>query len=79
MASMFPKPQISGGMSDRMSAIRGLMGGNPEAFAMQALRTNQGFADFVQRNQGKSIGQIASENGVDINLVRNIMTQLNIT
>ena len=64
---MFPKPQISGGMSDRMSAIRGLMGGNPEAFAMQALRTNQRFADFVHRNQGKSIGQVLSEENIDPN------------
>ena len=49
------------------------MGGNPEAFVTQALQTNQGFADFVQRNQGKSIGQVLSENNIDPNAFSGFM------
>ena len=69
MASMFPKPQSS----DRISQIKGMMGGNPGAFVMQFARTNPQFAAFVQQNQGKSIEQIASENGVDMGAVMRAM------
>jgi hypothetical protein len=49
-------------MADRIAAIRGLMGGNPDAFVAQALQSNPQFAEFVQRNQGKSVEQVLSEN-----------------
>lgn len=49
------------------------MGGNPEAFVMQALQTNPQFAAFVRANQGKSPEQIASENNIDLSAIRGLM------
>lgn len=38
---------------------------------MMAQRVPQ-FAEFMQMNQGKSVEQVAAENGVDINLLRQL-------
>lgn len=73
MQSIFPRPQSSGGFSDMVSSIRGLVGGNPEAFAMRMMQTNPQFAEFVRANQGKSVEQIATENGIDPEMLRKVM------
>lgn len=55
-----------------MSAIRQMAGGNPEAFAQRLMQTNPQFADFVRQNQGKSLQQIAIENGIDPSVLSNV-------
>ena len=47
-----------------------MLGGNPQAMAQQMMRTNPRFAQFVQRNQGKTPEQIARENGIDWDVIR---------
>ena len=38
---------------------------------MMAQRVPQ-FAEFMQKNQGKSVEQVAAENGIDMNLLRQL-------
>lgn len=71
MASLFPRPQSS--LSNRLGAIKGMVGGDPSAFARQMMASNPSFADFVRQNQGKSPEQIAQEHGIDWNAIRQFM------
>jgi len=66
---MFPRPQ-SNGFADRINAIKGMINGNPQAMAMQLMQSNPQFAAFVRQNQGKSVEQIAQENGIDMEALR---------
>lgn len=56
MASIFPRP--SSGLADRVSSIMGMLRGDPQSIAQQMMRTNPQFAEFVRRNQGKSLDQL---------------------
>lgn len=76
MASLFPRPSQSNGIADRINAIRGMVSGDPQAFAQQMMRTNPQFAAFVQRNQGKSPEQIAQENGLDWGAISGALNNL---
>ena len=46
-----------------------MMGGDPQAFAMQMMRSNpqlaQQFDAFMQANQGKTPAQVLRERGID--------------
>ncbi|WP_322154396.1 hypothetical protein [Paratractidigestivibacter sp.] len=58
------------GVSDKTSLIsrlRQMAGGNPEALYARLMQTNPQFAKFIHDNQGKSVQQIAKENGIDYN------------
>lgn len=74
MAGLFPRPQSSGAFGN-LDAIRGMVGGNPAAFAQRLMSTNPTFAQFVRQNQGKTPEQIASENGIDYGALRRYMGQ----
>lgn len=50
-----------------------LRGQDPQQVAQMMAQRNPQFAAFLQQNQGKSVEQIAAENGVDMNLVRELM------
>ena len=75
-SSLFPSsvpPSRANGKSlfDLIGMARSAQGG-PAAFAQQLMRENPQFREFAERNQGKSPEQIASENGIDFNQVRNL-------
>jgi hypothetical protein len=55
-----------------LSAIRQMAGGNPEAFAQRLMQNNPQFANFVRQNQGKTLQQIATENGIDPNMLNGL-------
>lgn len=61
------------GIFSRVDAIRRMVGGNPDAAFDSLMRTNPRFADFVRQNQGKTPEQIASEHGIDVNLLRQLV------
>lgn len=50
-----------------------MMGGDPQAFAIQMMKNNPQFAAFVRDNQGKTPEQIAQEHGIDYNVIRQFM------
>lgn len=50
-----------------------LRGQNPQQVAKAFAQKNPQFAEFLRQNQGKSPEQIASENGIDMNFVRELM------
>ena len=46
-----------------------LNGGNPQQFAMNMMQSNPKFKQFYEANKNKTIDQIASENGIDLNML----------
>ena len=50
-----------------------IKGQNPQQVAQLMAQRNPQFAAFLQHNQGKSPEQIARENGIDMNLVRELL------
>jgi signal-transduction protein with cAMP-binding, CBS, and nucleotidyltransferase domain len=57
-----------------MSNIAGLLNGkNPQAFYNDLMNTNPQFRNFVNANQGKSLQQIAQENGIEYSLLQQFL------
>ena len=50
-----------------------LRGRDPQQVAQLMAQRNPQFAAFLQQNRGKSPEQIASENGIDMNMVRELI------
>jgi hypothetical protein len=50
-----------------------LRGQDPQKVVLQMAQRNPQFAAFVQQNQGKTVEQIAAENGIDMGFVRELM------
>ena len=74
-ASRAPTPQnnpmaMRGQIRQTMSMLRGQ---DPRQVALQMAQRNPQFAAFMQQNQGKSVDQIAAENGIDMDFVRELM------
>jgi len=46
---------------------------NPEALFQTMLNSNPQFAQFVQQNQGKTVEQIASAYGIDLNQIQQLL------
>ena len=57
----------------QLSNIRQLINGDPAAAFGRMMQTNPQFKSFVEQNKGKSIEQIAQENNVDMNLLKQFM------
>ena len=73
--SRAPTPQnnpmaMMGQIRQTMSMLRGQ---DPQKVAQMFMQRNPQFAAFVQQNQGKTVDQIAAENGIDMNFVRELM------
>jgi hypothetical protein len=47
--------------------------GNPKAYYDNLIQNNQQFASFVRENEGKSLEQIARENGIDWTFFQSLM------
>lgn len=60
-------------LANKIRSLKSMAGGNPQALYNQLMRTNPQFAQFIHNNAGKSPEQIAQENGIDINSVRQFM------
>lgn len=71
--AMMPGVQRGNGLLGQMAQIKQMLGGqSPEAMYQQMMRSNPRFAQFAQSCQGKNAEQIAQENGLDLNLIRQI-------
>lgn len=74
-ASRAPTPQnnpmaMMGQIRQTLGMLRGQ---DPRQVALQMAQRNPQFAAFMQQNQGKTVDQIAAENGIDMNFVRELM------
>lgn len=62
------------GSLSQLSELKQLLQGNdPKEVAMRLAQRNPAFAQFVQENKDKTVEQIASDYGVDINLIKNFL------
>lgn len=62
------------GKNNPINHLMNMMSGkNPDVMFNQLMRTNPQFAQFVNANRGKSPEQIAHENGIDINVLKQFM------
>lgn len=61
-------------MMGQLKQIVGMIRGqDPRQVAQMMTQRNPQFAAFLQQNQGKTPEQIAAENGIDMNFVRELM------
>lgn len=84
-SSLFSSSSASSGTSggnlmSRINAMRQFMGGNPKAAFDQKMRESPEFRHFIERNQGKSLQQVVSDNasalrskGIDPNMLSQMM------
>jgi len=70
---MNPILQAMTNSNNILGIISSLKNGNPDAILNQMLNNNPQFRQFMDANKGKSPEQIAQENGIDMNMVRNLM------
>lgn len=61
---------MMGQLKQMVGMIRGQ---DPRQVAQLMAQRNPQFATFLQQNQGKTPEQIAAENGIDMNFVRELM------
>lgn len=59
--------------SNLMNIARMVKSGNPEQIAMNLMRQNPQFKQFVEQNRGKTPEQVARENGIDFSQIRSLM------
>lgn len=60
-------------MSQLKQTIGMIRGQDPRQIAQLMAQRNPQFAAFMQQNQGKTVDQIAAENGIDMSFVRELM------
>ena len=61
---------MMGQIRQTMSMLRGQ---DPRQVAQLMAQRNPQFATFMQQNQGKTVEQIAAENGIDMSFVRELI------
>lgn len=60
-------------ISKLIGLAQSLKNGNPEMMFNQMMQSNPQFKSFVDANKGKSLEQIAQENGVDLSILKSIL------
>lgn len=75
---LFPQPQQpQNQVLERLQAISQMLGGNPQGMLQQVMRNNpelyQQFQQFMANNQGKTLEQVARENGIDYASIRQVL------
>lgn len=58
--------QAAGMMNLAMQALAAYKSGRLDEFAQQLYQTNPQFRQYADQNKGKTLGQIAQENGVNL-------------
>lgn len=72
MNSLFNQLMPNGQGNSQLSWLMNMVKGNPQGLA-NMVQSNPKFNQFVANNKGKSVEQIARENGLDINMVRSLI------
>lgn len=73
-SSLFPvknNPQQNNKIQNALSMLQGIK--NPAQMAQNMMAKNPQFKSFVEQNQGKSVDQIASENGIDLSQFKSLL------
>lgn len=71
--AMAPGVQRGNNMLSRLMEVKQMLGGQgAEVTFNRMVQSNPQFSQFVQSCRGKSAEQIAQENGLDLNLIRQI-------
>ena len=60
-------------MGQLRQMVNMIRGQDPRQLTQVFAQRNPQFAEFLRQNNGKTPEQIASENGIDMNLVRDLM------
>lgn len=68
-----PILQMLNSRSNINNVLNLLSSNDPNKVFNQLIRSNPQFASFVDANKGKSIEQIASENNIDLNMIRQFL------
>ena len=64
---------MMGRQQQQMNILNLLKNRNPNEVFNQMMQTNPQFKSFVEQNKGKSVEQIAQENNIDMNLLKQFM------
>lgn len=73
-SSLFQTPKPNQGGNSIFNVINMVKNmRNPSSLAQSLMQNNPDFQQFVNNNQGKSLEQIANENGIDYNLIKRYM------
>ena len=61
----------NGNLLSQIASIKNMLNGkNTDDIYTELMNNNPQFKAFVKANEGKSVEQIARENGIDINLLK---------
>lgn len=67
------RPTMGSNLLNQIVNIKKMFAGqNPQAIFDNMVRTNPQFAQFVENCKGKSVEQLASDFGVDINTLKSL-------
>ena len=72
MNNLFNQLMPNGQGNSKFSWLMNMVRGNPQGLA-NMVQSNPKFNEFVANNKGKSVEQIARENGLDMNMVRSLI------
>ena len=68
--SLFGGTRKPNPLQSAMQAVDMMRHANPGQVMHQMMQGNPQFAGFINANKGKSPGQIASEHGIDISVIK---------
>ena len=72
MNNLFNQLMPNGQGNSQFSWLMNMVRGNPQGLA-NMIQSNPKFNQFVANNKGKSVEQIARENGLDMDMVRSLI------
>lgn len=72
-SSIFGNNNPQNSIFSRLNQVQNLINGNPQQVYDNLMKNNPQFADFVNKNQGKTPEQIARENGLDFNTIKSLL------
>ena len=72
MNNLFNQLMPNGQGNSQFSWLMNMVRGNPQGLA-NMVQSNPKFNEFVANNKGKSVEQIARENGLDMNMDRSLI------
>lgn len=67
--------QTAGMLNIAMQAVSAYKSGKLDEFAQQLYQTNPQFRQYADQNKGKTLGQIAQENGVNLDQIAGQFTK----
>jgi hemoglobin-like flavoprotein len=72
-SSLFPQMMQNNPINKITNLVNLMRGKNVDAMYNMMMQNNPQFANFVNQNKGKSAEQIANENGIDFNAIKQFL------